>query len=218
MKYTMLSLRFSFVVGFFYCFAVFADSPTVKSPTTMPSPDNVATDQVVAFYKALLQKEPPTIEQERAIFTETSVLRHQLVLGKGGPQNTKDIEPMKRTPEDRKKRLLEDKQVVAAGPVVLKYFREHKNWFLPIGMKTPNEISISSLSNFVRSLDHAKDSPKAGSGFVLAVFIHDRTAPPMQIHKRTVVFTLCEGKIVPDGIGLDGFDERKFVLVEGLKE
>ncbi len=125
---------------------------------------------------------------------------------------------MHRTPEYWKRRRLEDEKAAAAGPVVLTYFRKHKDWFLPVGMTSLNEMSISSPSHFVRSLGQMKEPPERDSGFVLAAFVHDRGAPPQQVRWRTIVFQIRGGKIDPDCIQLDGFGSRESTLTEVLKE
>jgi hypothetical protein len=93
-------------------------------------PQGYGTDAVVAFYEALLQEKPPTIEQERAIFTASSGVRTRLVVGDKGEG---DVEPMKRTPEQRRARELQIKNVADAGPVVLEYLRKHSDSFIPVG-------------------------------------------------------------------------------------
>jgi hypothetical protein len=79
---------------------------TASVPASVPSGD-AATDVVTSFYRALLQEEPPPREQESALFDPKSAMRWRLVLGKGDEADTKDIEPMRRTAEQRARMLRE---------------------------------------------------------------------------------------------------------------
>jgi hypothetical protein len=169
---------------------------------------DAGTDLVVAFYRAILQKDPPTREQEMALFTSQSSMRWRLVVGKGDPQDAQDVEPMKRTAEQRARRRRQEEKVNAAGPVVLAWFREHRDRFLPKNMRSPGDIQVSSTYRFVRDLERPKSPAKAGRGSVMALFTDDTNAPPDKMRFRTIVFRLEGGKINPDAVYLDGYGGR----------
>lgn len=177
--------------------------PTVPTlPSTTDLGTNLGTNLVVKFYGALLQQEPPTREQELEIFDPSCSIRTRLVIGEGDPRDA--IKPMNRTAEDRARRRLQDEKVAAAGPVVLTYFRTHKDWFLPKNMRSVGEIQVSSTFNMVCSLEYAKAPPTPGYGWVMALFADDRKAAPDQGHTRIIVFGLRGGRIHASNIRIDG--------------
>jgi ankyrin repeat protein len=172
----------TFACGFFIVTAFF--SSAAATLMAQPAPRDAASDNVVSFYKALLQDAPPTIEQERALFDMDMnlTLRNQLISGSNGKSTDKD-------------------------PVLLQLFRKNKAIFLPINSKHPeNDIQISSEMYFLQSLSRTKDPPRAGNGDVLALFVRDGKAKPAQF--RTIVFEFVRGKINADGIYLDGFEGK----------
>jgi hypothetical protein len=146
---------------------------------------------VVAFYKAIMQEAPPTLEQQDALFANDGVhrgaIQYSLVhAGKGTDK----------------------------APLVLQYFREHKDMFLTRNTDIPlKEVQISCTFDFVRSLDHMKDPKRPGCGSVMAVFLYDRKAVPPNVRVRSVVFPLVDGKIDPDAIMPEGFGgEPRFAV------
>lgn len=151
-----------------------------EDPATMPAKKDDERDEaaevVAAFYRALLQEDPPTLEQENSIFDKMSGLRTYLVKVKG------------KQPDD---------------PVLLQYFRDNKEWFLPKGMRSLTEIQISSLARFVRDVERVKEPRPEGWGFVTVIFVRDREIRPHRLH--TIIFNINGGKIAADAIWLDGF-------------
>ncbi len=123
-----------------------------------PGPTDAGSDLVVAFYAALLQDEAPTLRQEQMLFHHDSSLRNWLL----------------------QKRGLRDDQ-----PARLLWFREHRQDFIPRNTKSLHEVQIcvqiSSMFNFIRSLDHVKPQPQPGYGDVLAFFADDRGAAHRKI-------------------------------------
>lgn len=161
---------------------------------------DAGTAIVVEFYKALMQEEPPTLEQQDALFRNDGVHRGtiQYSLVQNGKGTDKD-------------------------PLILQYFREHKDLFLTRNTDIPlKEVQISCTFDFVRSLDHMKDPKKPGYGYVMALFLNDRKAVPPDVHIRTVIFGIVEGKIAPDSIQLDGswgnYASKAFVNEKTIKE
>lgn len=183
-----------------------ATAATVAShggATTAPAGDP-ASALVASFYKALLQEEPPTRDQELALFAELSTVRARLVLGR---RDEPDDEPMHRTQAYFQHRRQLEAKVVAAGPVVLTYLRNHKEWFIPYGRK-PTNVSISSFWRIERNVEELKDPPPAGQGrgwgWVLAL-VTDTTDRGRVIRDRTVIFPIQGERIDVDGILLNGF-------------
>lgn len=148
-----------------------------SAPSTAPSGD-AGTDIVAAFYKALLQETPPTLEQENALFGPESGLRNRLV--DAGLGKDKD-------------------------PVILDFLRNHKELFLPKKMRRLDDVVISGTFNWVRDLVDMKDTPKKGNGYVLVFFNEDAKAAIGQYRPRTIVFSLSDGKIAVGSIWLNGF-------------
>lgn len=190
-----------FLAAALFCRSTYSAEPAAVAdrapvPTTAPSSGDAATDLVALFYKALLQEEAPTREQEIALFTAQSSMRYVL-------SSTKD--ELKKADGDMDlRRRLEDR-AAAAGPIVLTYLREHKDWLLPVPMTSPNDIMISSRFNLIRSVGKVKAGPaKEGDGFVLAV-VEDTNEKGQVFRIRTIVFRVHDGKIEPDEINLDGF-------------
>jgi hypothetical protein len=184
-----------------------AAAETPPPLTTQPAVDE-GTELVVSFYKALLQDEPPTREQELALFQPNSGIRIKLAPVKRDPEDLQDYEPMTQTPEQRARRERQREEVAAAGPVALTYLRQHRDWFVPKNMKSIREIQISSTYHFVRNLEYMKSPPKPGYGNVLVLFVDDRKAPQGQQRLRTVIFPLSGGRIAPEAILLDGYQGK----------
>jgi len=155
------------------------------APAAAPPPEVGPTDLVASFYKAMLQKEEPTLAQETSLFGEkssyTAALRNDLPAGDQG----KDTDP-----------------------VILRFFRKHREWFLPLGKLTTEQylsgVRISSPFKFVRCVQGMEKNK--GSEFVMAMFMHDVTAE--YARERTIVFPFegWNGKISAGGICLGGFD------------
>ena len=158
----------------------FASSAEPKPSAAAPSPSNDPTDLVVSFYKVLLQKEEPTLQQEEKLFGLHNPLRGNLLARKKGADT---------------------------DPVVLQLFRQHRELFLPLGKLSAEDylsaIQISSPFNFVRSLATIKGKAPDGWAYVMAMFVHDVKAKPPRF--RTIVFEIEDGKIDPVAICLDGF-------------
>jgi hypothetical protein len=177
-----------------------ASAPTPGGGPVADSAGNKPTDLVVSFYKVLLQKQEPTLQQEKDLFGLSSPLRGNLL--------------------DRKKGN-------DADPVVLNLFRQHRDLFLPLGKLSAEDymtgIQISSPFNFVRSLASPKGKAPEGQAIVMAMFVHDvRSDRPKNVPPRfrTIVFHIEDGKISADGIYLDGFEgqltlEKFFERVAG---
>lgn len=224
MKITLIKLlaicsSVALVVGYFYSSGSSAEAPplaaTQPGPATAPAGDP-ASELVAAFYKAIIQKEPPTREQELALFAEWSTVRARLVLGR---RDEPDDEPMRRTPEYFKRRRLLEAEVAAAGPVVLTYLRNHKEWFLPYGKK-PTNVPISSFWRIERDVEELKDPPPPeqgrGWGYVLTL-VSDTTERGRVIRDRMVIFPIRDGKIHVDAIFLNGFGST-MIMEEVQKE
>jgi hypothetical protein len=157
-----------------------AGSGELKPAAAAPLPSSDPVMLVVSFYKVLLQKEAPTLQQEKELLGLSSPLRANLLARQKGTDT---------------------------DPVVLQLFRQHRELFLPLGEMSPENylsaIQISSPFNFVRSLKGIKEKSPAGSAYVMALFVHDAKAKPPRF--RTVVFEIEGGKIAAGGIYLDGF-------------
>ena len=186
------------------------------SPAVGVSGDS-ATDLVVDFYRVLLQEQPPTQAEESRLFGTSSSLRWRLAL-KDKRGGLEDVEPMERTPEQLAQRKQLERDVQAAGPVVLNYFRQHREWFLPKSMRSLSEIQISTGYHFVCNLDHLKDPARPGDCQVLVTFTDDKQVPPEATKTRILMFRVRGDKIDPDAIWV-GADRGSFVedLVRGTR-
>lgn len=158
-----------------------ANSAVSKSSSAAPSPSNEFTDLVVSFYKVLLQKEPPTLQQEEKLFGLHNPLRINLLARKKG---------------------------VVTDPVVLQLFQQNRDLFLPLGKDLTTEdyfsaVQISSPFDFVSTIGAYKEKAPAGRACVMALFVHDVKAKLGRL--RTIVFDIEGGKIDPGAICLDGF-------------
>lgn len=179
-----ISLIYAFIVltiGLFCCLVYSDESKAPATATSMPITvfplGDAATDLVASFYKILVQENPPTLKQETDLFVTSSAMRTSLAARR---------------------------KVAAADPIVLQFFREHKEWFLPANMKSFDEIMISSSAHFIRSVERAKQQPENGAGFVI-VLVYDKNDHRQVIRTRTIVFQMAGGKIDPAVIYLDGF-------------
>jgi hypothetical protein len=171
----------------------FASSAVPKSSSAAPSPSNELTDLVASFYKVLLQKEAPTLEQEEKLFGLRSPLRLNLLARNIGADT---------------------------DPVVLQLFRQNRDLFLPLGKGLTTEdyfsaVQISSPFNFVCSLEGAKDKAPE-TAYVMALFVHEVNPKGVPSRVRTVVFQIEGGKINPGAIYLDGF-QGQITLEKFLK-
>jgi hypothetical protein len=169
-------------------------APAAVPPAAKPEADPMdmppatvgkLTELVATFYKVLLQKEEPTLQQEKDLFGLDSPLRLNLIARKKG---------------------------VANEPLILNLFRKNRDLFLPLGKLTDEQylgaVQLTSPFDFVTSLNQIKGKAPAGRGLVMAMFIHDLRADKdksMPQRFRTVIFSIEDGKIVADGIWLDGF-------------
>jgi hypothetical protein len=193
MKAIVSCVRELCVVGmaflvFFFAGCTGAQQTGVPPQTTALSYGDAGTDHVVAFYKALLQKEPPTLEQEQSLFNPTPGLRSRMVLAGKGKAN---------------------------DPVILAFFREHKDLFFPKKLRSVDSVDnvvVSSTFHWIQNLKRKKEEPK-GAGYVLALFLDDPTAGP---GFHTIVFSVMDGKIEAGEIWLDGYG-NKSSLEEFLK-
>jgi len=145
-----------------------AASAEPKPSAAATSPSSEPTDLVVSFYKVLLQKEAPTLQQEKELFGLSSALRTNLLARRKGTDS---------------------------DPVVLQLFRQHRDLFLPLGKDLTTEdylaaVQISSPFNFVRSLKGIKDEAPVGRACVMALFVHDVKAKPSRF--RTIVFDVYD--------------------------
>lgn len=143
------------------------------APAAAPPPEVGPTDLVASFYKALLQKEEPTLAQETSLFGEKPSFRYKLPAG------------------DRGK---------ATDPVILRFFRKHREWFLPLGKLSTEQY----LSSGVRISTPFRFEGNVQSVFVMAWFVHNATAEDGR--DRTVVFSFERGKISVPCIRPGGFD------------
>jgi hypothetical protein len=162
-----------------------ARSEDSAKPAAGPAPELGPTELVASFYKALLQKEEPTLAQEVSLFGEK--------------------------PEFGRNSLLPGDQGKVNEPVMLRFFRKHRDWFLPKGKLSMEEyqalVRISSPFNFVRTVQATQE--QKGLEYVLARFTADVTAEYAQDH--TVVFPLDNGKISAGSIMLGGFEGKMVV-------
>lgn len=159
------------------------------TPAAAPPPEVGPTDLVASFYKALLQKEEPTLAQETSLFgEEPSFLRYRLPAGDQGK---------------------------ATDPVILRFFRKHREWFLPLGKLSTEQY----LSSGVRISTPFRFEGNAQSVFVMAMFDHSATAEDGRT--RTVVFPVEDGKISAPCIRLGGFDGDyvmcKIEMISGVR-
>jgi hypothetical protein len=158
-----------------------APDPTEVPPATVGK----LTELVATFYKVLLQKEEPTLQQEKDLFGLDSPLRLNLIARKKG---------------------------VATEPVILNLFRKNRDLFLPLGKLSDEQylgaIQLTSPFDFVTSLNQIKGKAPEGWGCVMALFVHELRPDRPKNEKprfRTVIFSIENGKIQADGIWLDGF-------------
>jgi hypothetical protein len=166
-----------------------------------------ASSAIVAnFYHYLLLGKNSSINDEQQIFIQNSIVRTSLVLGPN--RHPGDVDPMHRTAEDAALAKNEQAKVGAAGPVVLDWFRAHREWFLPTNMKSANDIQISSLVRFVRTPTHMKGQGDMNTGWVVALFARNGDGSAKDNSTRAVVFGIKDGKIDPDDIAFDGFNSK----------
>lgn len=168
------------VISFFCLIAMLVSLQARSSPTTSQAADPVSTNDpgteaVAAFYRALLQDGQPTLEQERSIFADDPSIRKYLEI-----QNK---EPDK-------------------DPVILQFFRAQKNSFIPVNMKGPRQIQISSTFDFPRNADRVKIGQRAFQ-WVIAIFPNNVNGRP--IGWNELVFIVDNGKLQADGIYFGGF-------------
>jgi len=172
------------IAGLFLTLVAAAATAGSATPATAPPPEVGPTDLVASFYKALLQKEEPTLAQETSLFGEKPRFRAEMLPGDQGK---------------------------ATDPVILRFFRKHREWFLPLGKLSTEQymswVRISSPFNFVRSVQGMAE--KKGREYVMAMFMHDATAK--YARERTVVFPFDDGKISAGGICLGGFDGESVI-------
>jgi hypothetical protein len=160
---------------------VVADSKEAVSsaPATQSGSNNVApSDLVASFYRALVQENPPTYEQETELFS-SSGLRTQAI-GKD--------------------------KVPERSPILLELFRKHKDLFFPKNMKGKKNLEyvrISSPFKFLGTPDTMDPSRKGGE-YVVALFVDDVEAHPAR--NRSLVFSIDGGKLDGDAIYIGGFD------------
>jgi hypothetical protein len=150
-----------------------AHSTEPATPAAAPPPEVGPTDLVASFYKALLQKEEPTLAQETSLFGETPSFRYKLPAGDQGK---------------------------ATDPVFLRFFRKHREWFLPLG----KFVTEQYLSSCVRISSPFRFEGNVQSVFVMAWFVHNATVEDGR--DRTVVFSFERGKISVPCIRPGGFD------------
>jgi len=167
------------IAGLFLTLVAAAATAGSAAPAAAPPPEVGPTDLVASFYKALLQKEEPTLAQETSLFGEKPSFRDDLPAGDQGKGN---------------------------DPVILRFFRKHREWFLPLGKLSTEQymlrVRLSSPFNFVRTVQGMHK--KKGLEYVMAMFNHDATAEDGRT--RTVVFPFEDGKIWVIGIRLGGSD------------
>ena len=148
----------------------------VNTPTTQPSGD-AGTDAVAAFYRVLLTDKPATLKEEEAIFLDRSTLRGRLEFaGKGGKTD----------------------------PVVLQFYKDRREMFIPKNFKSVGAIQVSSTFNFLTSLKVVKNPPRDGEGEVQVLFVDDVNVRGEANWARTVTFRVRDGKINADGTFFDG--------------
>jgi hypothetical protein len=163
-----------------------APAAVAAEPEVAMAAGDKTSDLVATFYKVLLQKKEPTLQQEKDLFGLESSLRINLLARKKGAET---------------------------DPVVLNLFRQHRDLFLPLGKWSDEQyavaIQITSPFVFVRSLARPKVKAPEGSCYVMAMFVHDprpdrpKNVPPRH---RTIIFGIDEGKIDPYEIYMDGFE------------
>ena len=189
-------------LGFCALVASMVTSPSAASAEPRPSPGAPSesaepTNLVVSFYRALLQKEAPTLQQEKALFGLSSALRVNLLARRKGTES---------------------------DPVLLQLFRQHRELFLPLGELSKEEylaaVQITSPFNFVRSVARIKDKLPTGRAWVMALFVHDAKLKASRF--RTVLFSIEHGKIKAGEICFDGFQGQmaleKFVETVPVKD
>jgi hypothetical protein len=151
--------------------------PARQGPSDSETPDP-GTEVVDSFYKVLLQKEPPTLEQEKSLFGEQPWFRRYL--------ETRNNESDK-------------------DPVILICFRSHKDLFTPANMRSPRQIQISSTFCFLRDVEYVKDAnaPKC----VMAMFTDDGNRLRGK-NMEIIFSITGDGRIEPDAIAFGGFGSK----------
>lgn len=149
-----------------------------------PASGDAGADAVAMFYQLLLQEERPTLQQEQALFAKSTSVRGHLV--------------------DSGKR--------ATDPVLLDYFREHKQWFVPSDMKNVGKVPISSTYYIARWGAMVRDDrPTRGE---VTVLLADTDKVTRRLTRmRTVRFEVGNGKIYADSIYFNG-DMGRSILDE----
>lgn len=151
----------------------------------LPAPEAVTDDAgaavVAAFYRALLQEEAPTAEQDEILFHS--------------PGDWRDI-------------LVDRKALREDNPVLLDWFRERKAQFLPKDLRSPADIRISTTFNIARSVDELFERQEPGHGFVRVLFDDDRSGQSRD-RFRLVHFTIWDNKIKPESIKYGGSFGRR---------
>lgn len=151
------------------------------SPKAGEVPDE--TDVVAEFYRLLLQDDPPTLGQEKAIFDlDASGLRTNLIEVQGGDPNE---------------------------PLLLNLCRQNQNLFVPSNVpegRISEAIVLSTPFTWSRNLSAKKNTDADPFRFVIATFKDDAKAKDSRM--RRIIFTVSEGRIDADMIELDGFDSK----------
>ena len=165
----------------FFTTLVKADEQITKDATVVNADEQLVkdtTEVVTCFYKVLLQKEEPSISQEKDLFDY-------------------DHSGIKAAIADKLK-------IPETEPGILQVFRKNKELFLPAGMKSLKEIIISSPFQFVRNLVEYKE--KNNSSYEIIALLPEIGVDVS--HIRMIFFSVTGGKINPDTIRvrISGYD------------
>jgi len=175
------------VATVYYCVRAADTEPSPTVARPITASGDRGADIVLSFYKLLLQEQEPTLDQENALFLQNSGIRVRLInAGKGTDKDA----------------------------VVMKMYRRHKDMFLPVNAK-PN-VTISSTFNSICDLDHIKEAPKQGYGFILVRFPIDVKAKPVKV--QTITFNFEEGKLQPSGIWFNDAHNTLITEMDSIKK
>jgi hypothetical protein len=182
----LAALLIAIAFGGFSCAGAGLSSKDLLPTPAPPSPDAGPSELVAYFYKVLLQKEEPTLVQETILFGKKSLLNYSLIAWKKGKEGE---------------------------PIILRYLRQHRDWFVPQGQPSAERcitgVRISSPFNFVRNVPdtaNMKSHSEHGRCWVMVMFNHDDSAKFAS--ERSVAIPFEEYKIEAEMIELGGFDGK----------
>ena len=147
----------------------------------------------------------PAVKSVVSPDTECVVKLYRLMLQDAEPTAADDLEVFNDT-ETWIKSLKDRNELPEKNPTLLGWFRAHKDLFLPVNMKDPEELNFTSDFRYTANIHGPRRHFNPNFSWVFCTFIKDRSKPLGTQSMASVLFPLSHGKISPDGIQLNGFE------------